>query len=136
MRLGLPLLAGAILLAVAPAHAADREDRAAAEMSRLLEGRVAGKPVDCINLRDIRSTRIISRTAIVYETIGGKLYVNRPDSGRNFLDKWDVLVTDTHSDRLCSIDIVRLYDNGARMPSGSVGLGEFVPYTKKPKRQS
>lgn len=122
------------MLATAPVQAADRDGRSAAELSRMLEGRVAGKPVDCINLRDIRSTRIINRTAIVYETIGGKLYVNRPDSGRNFLDQWDVLVTNTHSDRLCSIDIVHLVDNGSHMPSGSIGLGKFVPYTK-PKRQ-
>lgn len=135
MRLGTSLIAGALLLAVIPAHAGtDRESRSAAELSRMIEGRVAGEPVDCINLRDIRSSRIVSRTAIVYETVGGRLYVNRPQMGRESLDKWDVLVTDTHSDRLCSIDVVHLYNQGSWMHSGFVGLGKFVPYSKPKAR--
>jgi hypothetical protein len=44
-----------------------------------------------------------------------------------------VLVTDTHSSQLCSIDIVRLYDPMARMQTGFVGLGDFVPYSKPRK---
>jgi hypothetical protein len=134
MRQHFSVLAGALILAALPAQAAtDRSTRADAELQRVLEGRVAGEPVDCLNLRDIRSTRIIDRTAILYETRGGTLYLNRPRSGERSLDKWDVLVTDTHSSQLCSIDIVRLYDPMARMQTGFVGLGDFVPYSKPRK---
>jgi hypothetical protein len=98
-------------------------------LARALEGRVAGKPVDCIQLRSIRSSRIIDDTAILYDT-GGTLYVNRPRAGRESLDQWDTLVTRTHSSQLCSIDVVHLYDTGSRMQTGSVFLGEFVPYRK------
>lgn len=133
MRPSLLMVAGALLLALVPAAqaASERQARAAAELDRALQGRVAGKPVDCLYLRDIRSSRIIDRTAILYETNSGTIYVNRPRSGANTLDKWDVLVTDTHSPQLCSIDIVRLYDSNVRMPTGFVGLGEFVPYHKQ-----
>lgn len=135
MRLTLSLLAGALILAAAPAQAAgtsaaERTAAAEAKIARAIEGRVAGPPVDCLYLRDIRSSRIIDRTAILYETIGGTLYVNRPDSGQSSLRRDDVMVTDTHSSRLCSIDIVRLFDNGTRMQTGFVGLGPFVPYKK------
>lgn len=127
MRHAISLLLGGLLLASAPAHAKlDPE----AKLARALEGRVAGEPVDCLNQRDIRSSRIIDRTAILYETAGGTIYVNRPDSGRSSLDSWDVMVTNTHSPRLCNIDVVQLYDTGARMRTGSVFLGDFVPYKK------
>lgn len=120
MRIKFALLAGALLIAGGAAHAASEQaDKSA-----------AAAPVDCLRLNDIRSTRIIDRTAILYETRGGKLYVNRPRSGQQWLNKWDVLVTDTHSSHLCSIDIVRLYDPISRMQTGFVGLGQFVPYAR------
>ncbi len=123
------LLCGAILATAGIAHAAaDRSPEA--QLARATEGRVAGQPVDCLNLRDIRSTRIINRTAIIYDTGGGKIYVNTPRSGASSLRDGDILLTDTHSPQLCSIDIVRLYDNSAKMQTGSVGLGQFVPYTR------
>ena len=98
-------------------------------MERELRGRVPGRPVNCIPLRQIRSSRIIDRTAILYE-VGSTIYVNRPRAGRESLDRSDTLVTDTHSSQLCSIDTVKLYDASARMQRGFVFLGEFVPYRK------
>jgi hypothetical protein len=108
------------------------ESKSEAQLARALHDRIAGKPVDCLNLHDIRSSQIIDRTAILYETTGGTLYLNRPDSGQSSLNRGDVLVTDTHSHQLCSIDVVRLYDTSSRMQTGVVFLGEFVPY-RKPK---
>ena len=116
------------LLAIAPAQAGPRLTPEA-KLARALEGRVAGEPVDCVNLRSIRSTQIIDRTAIIYDA-GSTVYVNRPRGGQQSLDQWDVLVTKTHSSELCSIDIVHLYDSGSRMQSGFVSLGEFVPYRR------
>jgi hypothetical protein len=129
------LLLGGILLASLPATAgaAARLDPEA-KLAKSLNGRVAGEPVDCLNLRDIRSSQIIDRTAILYETRGGTIYVNRPDAGRESLDDWDILVTRTHMNRLCSIDVVDLYESGGRMWSGSVFLGQFVPYRKAGRR--
>lgn len=100
------------------------------KLAKALEGREAGKPVDCIYQRDIRSSRIYDRTAILYELNNGTYYLNRPDAGAQSLSWGDVLVTDTHSDRLCSIDVVKLYDTHPWMQSGFVNLGKFVPYKK------
>jgi hypothetical protein len=129
------LLLGATLLAALPvaAGAAAKLDPEA-KLAQSLNGRVAGEPVDCLNLRDIKSSQIINRTAILYETRGGTIYLNRPDAGRESLNDWDVLVTRTHMNRLCSIDVVELYDTGARMRTGSVFLGQFVPYHKPGRR--
>lgn len=132
MRATLCLIGGMLMAAALPAassaHAAPRL-APEARLAKALAGRVAGKPVDCIQLRQIQSSEIFERTAILYKS-GSTWYVNRPASGANFLDRDDVLVTDTHSSNLCSIDIVRLLDSGSHFPSGSLGLGKFVPYTK------
>ena len=131
MRIVSVLLGTALAIGgVGVSSAAMNNSKAEAKLAKALDGRVAGEPVNCLQLRDIRSSRIYDRTAILYETNGGKLYLNRPRSGASTLDSNDVMVTDTHSSQLCSIDIVRLYDSGARMQSGFVGLNKFVPYTK------
>lgn len=129
MRATLCLIGAVLMAGTFPAQAA--RPTAEARLTKALEGRQAGKPVDCIPQHQIQSTEIFERTAILYR-VGSTLYVNRPESGANFLDRNDVLVTDTHNSNLCSIDIVRLLDSGSRMQSGSLGLGKFVPY-KKPK---
>jgi hypothetical protein len=126
-------LALGALLAVSsiPALAATNANvRGEARLAKALDGRVAGKPVSCINFRDIRSTEIIDRTGILYRTGGRRLYVNTPRMGQTSLDDDDILVTRTLGSQLCSLDTVRLFDRGARFETGFVGLGEFVPYTK------
>ena len=113
---------------VAVAHSVENgrgEDR----LTKIIDGRIAGKPVDCIDLRRADSTEIVDGTAIVYRD-GRTLYVNRPRIGRESLDSDDILVTRTWSTPLCSIDTVRLIDRGSNFQRGFVGLGEFVPYTK------
>ena len=128
MRRLLPLIAGSLLLAGAAADAAPRkapEER----LAQALEGRTAGEPVDCIQLRTVRSSRIIDRTAILYDA-GGTIYVNRPRNGAESLDSDDIMVTKTHSSQLCSIDVVTLQDTASRMQRGVVFLGAFVPYRK------
>ncbi len=132
MRALAPLLLGSLLVAAPVAEAKPRMSPEA-ELALAVEGRVAGEPVDCVDLRHVRSTQIIDRTAIIYDT-GRTIYVNRPRGGSQSLDQWDTLVTKLHDSRLCSIDIVHLYDAGSRMQSGFVALGEFVPYRKPDRR--
>jgi hypothetical protein len=130
MRILTSLALGAALIA-APATALSPKAQAKAEarLAKVLEGRTAGKPVNCINLRDIQSTEIIDGTAIVYRTSSRRLYLNRPVGGTS-LDSDDILVTNTYGSQLCSIDTVRLVNRVAQFPRGFVSLGEFVPYTR------
>ena len=129
MRKALLALAAAAIAAVPAQAETYTASKGEAKLARALEGRVAGEPVDCIDLRRIRSSRIIDGTAIVYDT-GRTLYVNRPESGAEALDDWDVMVVKPFSSRLCSIDTVRLHDSGSRFMNGIVFLGEFVPYDR------
>jgi hypothetical protein len=121
------LLLGASLIA-APAVAAPR-DTPEVQLQKLLAGRTAGKPVDCISLLPSNSSQIIKGKAIVYR-VGAKLYVNEPRSGAESLDDDDILVTKVFGSQLCSIDTVNLVDRSSRFQRGFVILGKFVPWTK------
>ena len=121
------LLLSAALLAAVPAHAAPRDPEA--RLARALEGRVAGEPVKCLPLSSIRSSEIIDRTAILYR-VGSTLYVNRPTNGARSLNETDTLVFRSSLAQLCSIDVVQTFDSASRFFTGSVFLGEFVPYRR------
>lgn len=126
MRKLITLLAGTLMLGgVAQAKPQDRE----AELARALQGRVAGPPVHCIDLHRVRSSRIITDTAIIYDA-GGVIYVNRPANGAEQLNQWDTMVTRTSSTQLCNVDTVTMVDRGSRNFTGVVFLGDFVPYRR------
>ena len=123
------VLAAASVLSLSVAAEARPKIAPEAKLAKMLDGRVAGEPRDCIFLPSIRGSRIVDKTAIVYDA-GRTLWVNRPRSGAESLDDDDILVTRLHSSSLCSIDIVELQDRYSNFYSGFVGLGEFVPYRK------
>ncbi|MDB5693372.1 MAG: hypothetical protein JWO81_2435 [Alphaproteobacteria bacterium] len=122
------LTLAAAAVAVAPAAAAPRL-HGEAELAKLLEGRSAGAPVDCIDLSRVYSSHIVDRTAIVYE-VGSTLYVNRPRAGAESLDSWDAMVLKPFDHELCRVDVVQMLDAGSHFMKGSVFLGDFVPYKK------
>jgi hypothetical protein len=121
------MLLAAVAIAT-PAVAAHR-DSPNVQLQKALNGRVAGKPVNCISLTNANSSQIIDGRAIIYR-VGGRLYVNEPQSGAASLRDGDILITRTFGSQLCSIDTVRLVDRGSRFPRGVVFLGPFVPYSK------
>jgi len=98
-----------------------------AELAQLLNNRIAGKPVQCINLRQIRSSHVIARKAIVYEVSRRLLYVNQPRWGAEALSRDSVLLSRTSSTNLCNGEIVRLLDPGLN-ERGAIALSEFIPY--------
>jgi hypothetical protein len=124
----LPLLAGAVAIAAVPAQAGPRRSPEA-QLQHELRGRVAGEPVSCVNLRNIRSSRVIDRTALIFDA-GGTIYVNRPRSGAETLSRWDAQVVRPFGSQLCSIDTIRMVDPVSGFFSGTVFLGEFVPYRR------
>lgn len=126
------LLAGMAALAAQAslANPAAAQPSPQVELQHLLAGKTAGAPVDCVPLTSISSSLIIDRTAIVFETSPGKLYLNTPPRGAAALDNRDTMVVDTRTPELCSVDTVGLRDMATGMNSGFVGLGRFVPYAR------
>lgn len=129
MRPLIPTLLAAAALAIAPAALARDKLAPEDQLAKLLKGRVAGKPQNCIPLAGASSSQIIDKTAIVYR-IGGTMWVNRPRGGAESLDDDDILVLKTSGSQLCSIDTIELHDRASHMYSGFVSLGEFVPYRR------
>lgn len=129
MRHLIPALLAAAAVAAAPTASARERLAPEDQLAKLLEGRVAGEPQNCISLPAARSSQIIDRTAIVYK-VGSTLWVNRPKGGAESLDDDDILVTRTTGSQLCSIDVVELHDRTSHFYSGFVSLGEFVPYKR------
>jgi hypothetical protein len=122
-------MAVAASLLAAPAVQAREKLTGEEELAKMLEGREAGEPVNCIPSNQVMETHVIDKTAIVYR-IGRTLYVNRP-SNAELLDNDDILVTRLWGTQLCSVDTIQLHDRmNPHMWSGFVGLQKFVPYKK------
>ena len=126
--IALSLTAGSLLLA---GVAADAKPRLTPEeaLAKKLEGRVAGAPVNCIYLPRVMKTQVYNKTAIAYES-GSTIWVNRPQSGASILNNNDIMLTTPQGSQLCNVDIVRIIDPMVGFWRGTVGLGQFVPYTK------
>ena len=105
------------------------------ELAKALDGRVAGKPVSCIDPRTNSDSRVINKTAIIYGS-GRTIYLQKPANATSLRDD-DILVTELRGGgQLCDLDIVRLHDRTGGFFRGFVNLEKFVPYTRvAPVRQ-
>jgi hypothetical protein len=122
------LAATTIGLVATPAMARKPKLTGEAKLAKMLEGREAGKPTNCLPLGPTQESTIIDKTAIVYR-YGNTLYVNRPSNAES-LDDDDILLTRQTTGQLCRLDSVQLIDRTSRFYSGFVALQDFVPYKK------
>lgn len=130
-KIAIALTLGVALLGGTALQARDKltgEER----LAKILDGRVAGQPVDCINLHQTHSSRVIDRTAIVYNA-GSVIYVNRPRNAQS-LDSDDIMVVKPTGSQLCKLDIVQTRDRSQMFFSGVVDLDQFVPYRRVASR--
>ena len=89
--------------------------------------RAVGEPKSCVNISQIRSTKVVDNSTIDFRMVGGKTYRNTlPYSclGLKFEDRFSYR---TSLNQLCSVDIVRvLHDQGGQLTEGAgCGLGKF-----------
>lgn len=125
-RTMLLLLALPALLAAQDAPA-PLSDKAKGELA----GRTAGDPLSCVPIRNLRSTRIVDESAIIYKVSSRLWYVNQPDRGHCALLRPNrVIVTRTQSSQLCTNDLVMIAEQNAPVTYGACGLGSFIPYTR------
>ena len=122
------VLLALLALAGAASAAADKPSRGEAELAGILEGRVAGEPVECLSESQRDSIQIVGGTAIVFRD-GATIWVNRPQ-GAQLLSSGDLPVFHQFSAQLCRLDHVELRDRLGGIAGPRLALGEFVPYTK------
>ena len=119
-------LAVAALASTAPVAAA--HEKGEAKLARIIDGRVAGEPVRCLDSSQRRNIEVVDRTALVFKD-GDTLYVSRP-AGVNFLTWSDVPVFEIWGSQLCKMDIVHLQDRSTGIGGPSLSMGEFIPYRR------
>lgn len=127
----LTAVTGMILLTAAPVQARDKLT-GEQQLAKLLEGRVAEKPVNCISLfTGNDNTTVIDKTAIVYGW-GSVIYVNRPTNA-DTLNSDDILISHPTTGQNCSLDTIQLRDRSTHSYDGFVGLQQFTPYRRVAK---
>ena len=125
------IAAGAALAVTGSAVAAkSMKERGEARLEKMLEGRVAGEPSNCITtMRGSNNLQVIDGVALVYDA-GNTIWVARPRDPR-MLDDNDALIMDRFSpSRLCAIEPMKTIDRTGGFFTGIVMLEDFVPYTK------
>jgi len=117
------------LAACAVVAGTSTQTASAAPESRALEGRAIGEPTDCITSRDIEDTDAVSDRVVLFHMRNGRTYRNDlPESCRQLTRKSSAFSYRTTVDRLCSIDVIRVFEPAQGIALGGCRLGKFVPY--------
>ncbi|MCB2089656.1 MAG: hypothetical protein R3E18_08285 [Sphingomonadaceae bacterium] len=114
-------------LAIAPQVVMARtlQEKAAAQLDRLLEDREAGEPLDCLFLPSVgHRLQVLHRTALVFGS-GKTIYVNNTEDPE-FIDRGKAIRIKSNSRRLCDYDTA---SNGIR-------LDKFIPFTRIAKPEA
>jgi hypothetical protein len=127
--LALFLAGSALALTGATASAETRAEKSEARLAKMLEGRTAGEPVQCISALSSNRIRVIEHVGIVYDA-GNTIYVARATDPKQ-LDHWDVPVIERFGGQLCTNDIMRTVDRSSGHITGPLFLDDFVPYTRR-----
>lgn len=126
------VMIGALALGCSAASAdtqSKAQMRADRDLAKALDGRVAGKPQDCISSMGTNGPQIIDQRTILYRQ-GGKVWRNDlPDSCPG-LDDDDLLVIELWGSQMCRNDRFHANDRLSRIPGTSCRLGSFTPYVK------
>lgn len=103
-------------------------ERGEAKFAELTEGRTAGTPRSCISAIRPQDVDVIENVGISYRQ-GDTLWIARAADPRS-LSRNDVPIIDRFGTRLCKQDMIRTVDRFAGFVTGTVFLGDFVPYTR------
>jgi len=124
------IFAAVSALALAGAANAAPKEKGEAELAKMLQGRVAGPPTECIRTWTRNDMRTIDGTAYVFGH-GDVIYVNRTQHPES-IDEDDTLVVRSTATgtQLCRTDQITTFDNRAQFYTGNVFLSEFVPYRR------
>lgn len=128
MRAGLiPVAVLGLFAAAAPAAPRDET------LESVLAGRVAGKPVDCVDKSRIDGPQIIDAKTLIYRESGRRIWRNDLIGECPGLSPMDTLVVDIFGGQLCRNDHFRALTPGTRIPGPICRLGKFTPYDKPAK---
>ena len=104
-------------------------EKQSAVLMKELNGKVAGKPVNCINDFNAYNTIRVSDNILLYRVSSRLVYQNNLRSTCSGLARDnDIIVSEQFGGQKCRGDIIRLVDRTSGIPGGFCSLGDFVPY--------
>ena len=99
-------------------------------LAAALEGRVAGRPQNCIRL-DQATGNEIYRDAILYRPSRRTFWLaDAPGCGSSRGHNDFILVQNVFGSQLCRGDIVRMVERAGGFGAGACAIRGFTPYTK------
>jgi ABC-type Fe3+-hydroxamate transport system substrate-binding protein len=133
MRTILVASAAAVLLA-ACSTATEPPVRSAQDQAKylkLIDGRVAGAPLNCLPSFEANDMRVIDDQTIVFGERTSRVYVaNLRSPCDNVGQPGFALVTRTPGTGMCSGDIATVVQTTSGITAGSCVIGTFTPYTR------
>src|SRR5260221_6165529 len=128
------LLAGGLLASctTGPQQMAARSPDKQAELTQLLAGKVAQKPISCLPHYQSGDMRVIDEDTIAFRDGSRRTYIAHLNGGCSNLGNTSyALVTHQYGTAdLCNGDIARVVDTLNGITVGSCSFGEFTPYVK------
>ncbi len=100
-------------------------------LSKELDGKIAGSPVNCISTSQSNNTIRISDDILLYRVSGRLVYQNNLRGSCPGLSRdSDIIVTEVFGSSYCTGDLIRLVDRSSGIQGPVCSLGQFVPYKK------
>jgi len=127
----LKVVAPALLLALAACttDAASPRPQLSEAQQRALAGRNVGEPVSCLSSRDILDSDAVTDRVVLFHVRGGRTYrSDLPQACPRLARPGTAFAHRSTVDRLCSIDLVQVFDPSTGFSYGSCQLGRFTPY--------
>lgn len=128
--LAIALIASALAACTTAPEPMTRSAEAEAQLNRMLAGKTAGKPINCLPSWRSGNMVTIDDNTVVFRDGPNRLYRNdfRGGSCNRLGTGSYALVTRSNSTSLCSGDIAQVVDVANGFTVGSCVLGDFVPY--------
>lgn len=123
------LLVGLLACGNGPDAKVQLDPREAKEIAKALEGKVAGKPVNCVPTFSGTNLRAAGDHVLLYRANSRVTYRNDLVGVCRGLRQGDTLVIKMFGSQYCRGDIAHAVNLPSGMMTGSCSLGEFVPYT-------
>jgi len=104
-------------------------EKQSAVLTKELNGKIAGKPVNCISEIVTASETPVGDKIILYRVSKKLVYKNELQASCHGLDSFtDIFVYRQYTGQRCKGDTLRMVDRNTGMTGGVCSLGEFTPY--------
>lgn len=108
--------------------------KAQAKLDKLLGGRVAGEPKNCVPVARTNSAIAIDGYTLAFRD-GPRVWINnlQANNGCEMIGHPYAMETESHVREVCSgstVNVLDMSESGGGMPVGACVLGDFIPYAK------